>query len=253
MFGPFFKTARGTLRLLSAGSHDLIGLPGLGPHRLRLTPWSAIIPLFLIFLLSGCGGLSVTSKNAIVATPATIAFGSVTVGQTATADVKLQNRGLDAVEIEDLSVSGSTFSIVGTTSLPMSLPAGGSVTLKLQFSPTASGSAAEPLMITSSLSADPASIAQVTGTGTPGASGGPKKVQLSWAAPESANDIIIGYNIWRSANGAGYLLLNSAIDQNTSYVDASVQSGSAYEYYVQSVDSGGAISGPSNTTAVSVP
>jgi Abnormal spindle-like microcephaly-assoc'd, ASPM-SPD-2-Hydin len=208
--------------------------------------------LFPVLVLSGCGGLSVSGKQAVVATPATLAFGSVAVGQSATANITLKNQGLTTVEIDDLSMSGAAFSIVGNT-FPISLAADASVTLQVRFTPTASGSTTEPLMITSSLSADPASIAEVTGTGTSGASGVPGKVQLSWVAPNSPNDPIVGYNVYRSGTGTGYALLNSAIESSTSYVDSGVQSGSVYNYYVVSVDAAGDSSEPSNLTTVTVP
>ena len=215
--------------------------------------WPIIVPIFSILLLSGCGGLSVASKNAVVATPSTISFGSVAIGQTVTAKVTLQNQGLTTVQIEDLSVIGSYFSIIGKTSFPITLASGASIAFELQFTPTAPGSASEHLMITSSLSADPISIAQVTGTGTGGAAGNPKKVALNWDAPDSPKYAIVGYDIYRSANGACYQLLNSGIDQSTAYTDDTVQSGSVYEFYVESVDASGVRSAPSNSTTVTVP
>lgn len=251
--GSSLGPVRGLNRRLSAVSRDLIDRAASESRGLQSSVWSAIIPLFFIVLLSGCGGLAVTSKSALVATPAMIAFGNVAVGQSATVKVTIQNQGVATVEIEDLSVSGATFSIAGTTSYPITLPAGASVSVELQFTPTASGSAAEPLMITSSLSTDPTSIAQVTGTGVTSSTGGPKKVALSWNAPVSSNSVIVGYYIFRSANGAAYQLLNSTVNQGTSYTDAAAQSGSVYDYYVESVDSTGASSAPSNSASVTVP
>ena len=249
----FSESARSVARLFSASSPDSINVPVARSSRPRAIAWSAILPFSLILLLAGCGGLSTTSKSAIVAIPATITFGSVTVGQTALAKITLQNQGFEAVQIDNLSVSGSGFSIAGTTSFPINLAAGASVTVELQFTPTASGSATEPIMITSSLSAVPTSVAMTTGTGVGGTSGGAPKVQLSWAAPDSPTDIIIGYSIYRSANGTGYQLLNSSIDENTSYLDSAAQSGSVYDYYVESVDAAGLSSPPSNSTTVTVP
>jgi len=250
MLAAFRTTARGEGSLRSAVSHSLFALqvPGI-PWRQAFL-WSAIIPLFSVFLLSGCGGLSVAGKNAIVATPSTVSFGSVAVGQTVTANITLQNRGFNTVQIESLNVSGSAFSVVASTSFPITLAAGASVTVQLQFTPTTLGSTTEPLMITSSLSTDPAAIAQATGTGTSGSS---KTVQLNWNAPSSSTNLIAGYNVYRSEAGAGYQQLNPTIDRSTSYADTTVQSGKVYDYYVESVDSAGAISAPSNTTTVSVP
>lgn len=305
-----------------------------------------ILLSFLGIIVCGCGGITQQRTNTIVATPSTIAFGSVAVGQTATASIILQNRGVSAVKIEDIGASGQVFSIVGGATFPMTLPAGASVTLKLQFTPTASGSMTEPLMITSSLAPNPTSIANVSGMGTPGLSaltcssnslsgaatdscsltlntaaptggfvvniasnnaalalpstvtvpanatsagftataaavsaqqsvlmtatssgtsetfainlqpntGAPKKVALSWNAPESTDDPITGYIVFRSTSGgSSYQMLNASVDPETTYTDASVQGGTTYDYYVESIDAAGTKSAPSNMTTIAVP
>lgn len=248
--GHLFRPARDKARLHRAVPDDSVGRPVPRPVRSYPFAWPVILPLFSILFLSGCGGLSVAKKNAVVATPATIPFGNVTVGQTASANIKLQNQGIETVEIENLSVSGPAFSVASTTSFPINLAPGASVIVELQFTPTASGSATEPIMITSSLSEDPTSIAAVTGTGTPGSS---KKVLLSWSPPDSPTDNVVGYNVYRSTNGSSYQLLNSGIDQEISYTDSTVLSGGIYGYYVESVDAAGSSSPPSNLATVTVP
>lgn len=78
------------------------------------------------------------------------------------------------------------------------------------------------------------------------------KVQLSWNAPGSST--ILGYNVYRSVAGiASFALLTSSPDTQTSYTDASVVSGSTYNYVVTSVDNTGAESSPSNSTQVTIP
>jgi len=80
------------------------------------------------------------------------------------------------------------------------------------------------------------------------------KVDLSWDAPSSSPVPIAGYNIYRSTRGSSaYLLLNSSIDAQTTYVDSTVKSGLIYSYYVESVDSSGMQSGPSNLASVTIP
>ena len=253
MLTVFLETGQGIGRSLRAVPRSLIALRVLGSGNARPFPWFAIIPFFSVLLLSGCGGLSVASRNALVASPSTLSFGSVAIGQSVTAKITLLNQGLSTVQIENLSVNGSSFSIIGSNLFPFSLAPGAKSTLDLQFTPTTSGTAIEPLMLTSSLSTDPSSIAQVTGIGTGAAAGGPKNVQLNWAAPDSPNDIVVGYNVFRSANGTDYQRLNPSINPSTSYTDSTAQSGSAYEYYVESVDSAGASSAPSDSASVTVP
>lgn len=79
------------------------------------------------------------------------------------------------------------------------------------------------------------------------------KVELSWDAASSASVMIVGYNVYRSTPGSSYQLLNTAVDANTSYTDASVSSGQTYDYVVKSVDSAGAESSPSNVSTVTIP
>ena len=305
-----------------------------------------ILLSFFGIIVCGCGSISQLSTNTIVATPSTITFGSVAVGQTATAGITLKNRGISAVEIQDLGASGQVFSIVGGTTLPLSLPAGASVALKLQFAPTASGSMTEPLMVASSVAPNPSVIATISGTGTPGLSaltcnsnalsgaeadscslslntaapaggfvvnlssnnaavalpstvtvpangtsaaftatatavsaqqsvlltatgsgtsetfaislqpntGAPKEVALSWDAPESTDDQITGYIVFRSTSGSSaYQMLNTSIDPETTYTDTTIQGGTTYDYYVESVDVAGIKSSPSNMTTIAIP
>ena len=82
---------------------------------------------------------------------------------------------------------------------------------------------------------------------------GTRLVQLNWNAPNSPSDTIVGYNVYRAMNGATYELLNGTLNASTSYTDGAVQSGSAYNYYVESIDAAGDSSGPSNLTSVAVP
>ena len=79
-------------------------------------------------------------------------------------------------------------------------------------------------------------------------------VDLSWDAPSGSPVPIEGYNIYRSTSGSStYQLLNSSIHAQTTYVDSTVQSGLVYNYYVESVDSSGMQSSPSNPASVTIP
>jgi hypothetical protein len=50
-----------------------------------------------------------------------------------------------------------------------------------------------------------------------------------------------------------YQQLNTAVVTQTSYVDTGVQDGQSYDYIVESVDSSGIESAPSNTATVPIP
>jgi hypothetical protein len=80
------------------------------------------------------------------------------------------------------------------------------------------------------------------------------QVDLSWYAPTSSSDPVVGYRVYRSSAGSSsYQAMNSALATPTSYVDSNVQSGQSYSYQVTSVDASGTESAPSNTINVSVP
>jgi hypothetical protein len=84
--------------------------------------------------------------------------------------------------------------------------------------------------------------------------GAPKEVALSWDAPESTDDPITGYIVFRSTSGSSaYQMLNTSIDPETTYTDTSVQGGTTYDYYVESVDVAGIKSAPSNMTTIEIP
>jgi fibronectin type 3 domain-containing protein len=88
----------------------------------------------------------------------------------------------------------------------------------------------------------------LTGTGVT------HQVNLSWVAPASSTDPVVGYNVYRAAGGtSSYQMLNSAVNAVTTYTDMAVQSGATYDYYVTSVDSAGNQSVPSNVTTVTIP
>ncbi|HMD21780.1 MAG TPA: fibronectin type III domain-containing protein, partial [Alloacidobacterium sp.] len=77
-------------------------------------------------------------------------------------------------------------------------------------------------------------------------------VQLSWQAPTSSPVQVTGYNIYKATGGSSSYQLLSSTSQLT-VTDSNVTSGTAYSYYVESVDSAGAVSGPSNVINVTIP
>jgi fibronectin type 3 domain-containing protein len=142
-------------------------------------------------------------------------------------------------------MSGATF--------PVTLNPGLAVTLEVQFDPIASGAAAGQLTIQSNSSTNATLVMSLSGTGeTP--TSVPHQVDLSWNAPSSSPVPIVGYNIYRSTgSSSAYQLLNSSVDTQTTYVDSTVQSGSTYDYIVESVNSSGIESVPSNEVAATIP
>jgi len=79
-------------------------------------------------------------------------------------------------------------------------------------------------------------------------------VNLTWNAPTSSPDPVAGYNVLRSLSGAGaFAQVNSTLISSVSYTDTTVLNSTNYDYIVESADSAGVESAPSNIASVAVP
>jgi hypothetical protein len=188
---------------------------------------------------AGVGTLAVNAGS--------ISFGNVALNEAATQSVTLTSSGTSAVTINSATVTGSGFIQSGVT-FPITLNPGQTATLNVQFDPTATGAATGALTFMSNSSTGGTTVVGLSGTGQS------YQVDLTWDAPGSSTDPVSGYHVYRATQGSSsYQLLNSSVDVQTNYTDSTGQSGAAYEYYVTTVDSAGAESGPSNTTSVTIP
>jgi fibronectin type 3 domain-containing protein len=124
-----------------------------------------------------------------------------------------------------------------------------STTLQVQFKPTAAGSVTGNLTISSNSTNGGTAVVSLSGTGT----AVPHEVDLSWTAPGSSADPVVGYNVYRSTGGGASQLINASIQTQTSYIDSTVVSGSTYSYTVTSVDNNGVESVSSNQITVTTP
>ena len=104
----------------------------------------------------GAGVLSASSTN--------VSFGSVAVGSTGTQSVTVTNTGTSAVNITAAAITGAAFTVVGGNPAS-SIPVGQSVTVQIQFAPTAAGAVAGTFTVTSDASNTPLAIS-LSGTGT---------------------------------------------------------------------------------------
>jgi hypothetical protein len=217
--------ATGNLTITSdsqASPSDIVAITGTG---VAATP------------ASGTPGLTVSSS--------TVAFGNVAVGTTSTQSLTLTSSGTAAVVVSGASLSGTGFSESGVT-FPLTLNAGQTATLSLQFDPATAGAATGTLTITSNASSNSTAITALSGTGVPLA------VDLSWTAPSDSE--IAGFNVYRAKGGSSsYSRLNASVSSPASYTDSTVQAGITYQYYVTTVDTTGAESVPSNTATVVTP
>jgi Cep192 domain 4/Abnormal spindle-like microcephaly-assoc'd, ASPM-SPD-2-Hydin len=115
-----------------------------------------ILALATLFSV-GCAGTRMASTSPSSTTPAgslslsnsTLNFGNVQLGSAKSMSLALTNAGTSAaVQISQVIVSGPGFTVTGVT-LPVSLAAGQSVTLSVDFKPTSPGSTSGSVSIAS--------------------------------------------------------------------------------------------------------
>jgi hypothetical protein len=109
-------------------------------------------------------GSGITSNN-FVASPATVLFGQVAVGQSSAVPVVLTNGRSGSVKITNYQSTGTGFSVSGPT-LPITLSAGQSTTLNLTYAPLSAGTSVGSVFISG-----PNLNVPLTGTGTTSTAG----------------------------------------------------------------------------------
>jgi hypothetical protein len=184
------------------------------------------------------------SQGQLSVSPPTINVGNVTVGTSGTQTGTLNATG-ESVTVSSVSVGSAEFVITG---LPVTIPAGQSVSFTVTFTPQASGVASVSASFTSNTS-NSSTPATVTGTGL---AAPVHTVSLSWAASTSPN--IVGYNIYRRTGTSGsFTQINSALNATTTYVDSSVVDGQTYYYETTAVNSSNEESEPSTLASAVIP
>ena len=106
------------------------------------------------------------------------------------------------------------------------------------------------MTITSNATSGATQTIALTGTGVAPLT---YSVQLSWTAPASSADPVVSYNVYRATGTGAYQKLNTAVNTPTTYTDATVTSGTTYNYEVTSVDASGVESTPSNVYTAAIP
>jgi hypothetical protein len=184
-----------------------------------------------------------TATGQLSVSPASVSFGNVTVGTTASQTGKLAAVG-SSVTITSATSSSSEFSLRGI-SLPVTIAAGQSVPYSVTFTPQSGGTASATLSFASTTASATESL---TGSGV---SVVQHSVNLFWNPSTSQ---VNGYNVYRSTTSGGpYAKLNSTSDPSTSYTDSTVASAHTYYYVTTAVNSSGVESSYSNQVQVSVP
>ncbi|HET6932014.1 MAG TPA: choice-of-anchor D domain-containing protein, partial [Candidatus Acidoferrum sp.] len=197
----------------------------------------------LVVPLSGTG---VTSVLQLSASPATLAFGSLATGTTATQSVTISNTGNSSVSISQIAASGAGFT-TSSIALPLSLAAGQSTSFSVTFAPASTGSLAGSVSVVSNAANSPLAIA-LSGTGTLSAS---YTVSLNWTPSSSTYN---GFNVYRGTTSGGpYTRVDTSLVSATSYTDPAVTQGQTYYYVATEVDSSGMESGYSSEVSATIP
>jgi hypothetical protein len=106
-------------------------------------------------------GTAVGASYTMSLSPASVNFGSVSVGSSATQNVQLSNTGNSSVTLTQVAAAGSGISVSGIAT-PMTIAASQSVTLTVKYSPTANGTTTGSVTVTNNQGVN--AVAAVTGT-----------------------------------------------------------------------------------------
>lgn len=229
-------------------------------RRIR-SPWGLLLGVALAactaLLISCSGAVGSPSTSTTVGdggsgqgqlslSPSSIDFGDVAVGGSKTQTVTLTNSGTASVTISQVDVTNSDFRLSG--SLLLTLAAGETTTFGVTYAPTTAGSASGSLSLVSNAANSPTTLS-LSGNGVVPIQ---HQVDLFWDPSPSTN--VAGYNAYRAIQSGGpYIKLNQNLIGPTTYIDATVVSGTTYFYVTTAQDGNGAESAFSNEAAAVVP
>src|SRR3989449_35826 len=131
--------------------------------KLRLCEWTCRITMLAAILGSSCASLYATNSHSISVAPTSINFGNQTVNTTAQAAIKVTNVGVHALQIQNVSLSGSSaFTLTGWTGASVLQPSQ-SLQIQVSFSPPDQANYSANLTVYSNISIDP--VVPITGVG----------------------------------------------------------------------------------------
>jgi len=204
------------------------------PGSPKQIPWTATAQASVVTLTS-----STTKLN----------FGSVSVGTADTLQATVKNTGNSNAVISRISVTGTGFSLLGSTSSATLTP-GQSLAVSVSFDPKAAGTNTGTLMFVSNATTAQIAIA-LAGSAGAKTSTAEHSVALSW---DPSSGSVVGYYVYRSSKPSGpYARLNSSATASTSYSDSTVSGGQVYYYVVTAVNSSNIESTDSNQVSATIP
>ena len=193
----------------------------------------------------GAGEAETETTKKLTVSPSTLAFGNVTVGDSAALQATLTASG-GPVTITADRTNSSEFTISGLA-LPAKIRSGHSVQATITFTPNASGTAEAKAGFTSNAEDSP-SIAHLNGTGV---AQGSHSAYLTW---DTGAQNIVGYNVYRgTTHGGPYSQINTSMLASTNYTDSNVADGTTYYYVATEVNGEGQESDYSNEAKAKIP
>ena len=126
--------------------------------------WKWACALLCLFAVAGCAGLitqnplPTSGSGQLSITPSSMAFGDVEVGTSITQNITFSNSGTGSLTVSQAAVSGTGFTMTGQT-FPITLSAGQSTSVSLQFAPAVTGSTTGSVSLVSNASSSPTSVA----------------------------------------------------------------------------------------------
>lgn len=132
-------------------------------NRFSALRWFLVVALLTpqLFLLNGCAGIVSGVKQTLDAifqlNPTSVNFGQVTVGKQATQSISISNTGNTALNITQVKLSNSQFSVSGITT-PMALAVGQTGSFTVGVTPTAAGTVTGTLTATGDSGSSPVTV-----------------------------------------------------------------------------------------------
>ena len=142
--------------------------------------------------LSGTG----TAAGALGSSPASLAFGSVQVGNNQVLSGTVTNTGGSSLTISQVGISGTGFTLSGITT-PLTLGAGQGASFSVSFTPASAGNSSGNLTITSNGS-NPTLTLPLSGTGTAAGALGSSPTSLAFGSVQVGNNQVLSGTVTNS-------------------------------------------------------
>jgi hypothetical protein len=115
--------------------------------------------------LNGAGASAAATTPALTISAASLNFGNVTVGSASTQTLRFSSTGTAAVTISSLTLTGGDYFVSGAL-FPLTINAGQSSSLQVQFKPADAGVATGQIAVKSNSATTPNAVIALTGTGS---------------------------------------------------------------------------------------